>query len=525
MFSSFVPINQKYNYIDLFRKKSQINTNKSFNGKLMLPNIRYYRDLSNYNIFDYSTNTNNNNINYSYSNSLNQMIKPKKNRVSKGVGTNFYNKKVNEINISSNIIDNKENEKNESEIKDILKKKMNIIKVKKNIIKFQNNKKWNNINFWLFNKSNNNETINRSIVLKKNYSLPRLKNMPVKSFNKEEKHKCNYIFLEYKGKKMKNEYNKKTYIQISPHKVINQLRTISLPFGKCGIKIFSLINKIINNANSKINEINHNINQNKDITVANYVKKEKLNISLNKSNNNNNNDYNISFLENIYDKYILPDKNNKYNFIITRIFFSDVMDKVMKKMVEIRDIHNKLITQEEIEKEYKNQINKLQIYLHQKTNNIKYNNNEISILEQLNLINNNINKDKLINNNNNDNNMNRNVIQLKMKNSLSDINLKFSKNMFSLGPITERKILDNSKVVDFLNHQKVKKDVSENKNNNNKCNNENKNYNQKNGYEFGQNLNFVVFEDICKELEKQYDENNYRKKNNKNMDSILNLIL
>ena len=53
---------------------------------------------------------------------------------------------------------------------------------------------------------------------------------------KEQKdHRCNYLYLEYKGEKKKDGFNKITYIEINPRKIISSLNTIS--FSNCNLKI------------------------------------------------------------------------------------------------------------------------------------------------------------------------------------------------------------------------------------------------------------------------------------------------
>ena len=82
------------------------------------------------------------------------------------------------------------------------------------------------------------------------------------------------------------------------------------------------------------------------------------NIDKNKVNNN------ITW---VYDKYLFPNKNNKFTYSINNLFLFDIINKVFKKMIELRDTSNKTITEEKILKEYNKQINILKKFFENKT--------------------------------------------------------------------------------------------------------------------------------------------------------------
>ena len=66
-----------------------------------------------------------------------------------------------------------------------------------------------------------------------------------------------------------------------------------------------------------------------------------------------------TFLKDIYDNNLLPGIDNKYNYTVHKIFLSQILEKIFKKMVEVRDKTNKVITKEEIRKEYINEVDNL----------------------------------------------------------------------------------------------------------------------------------------------------------------------
>ena len=504
MLFSFNPGNNIYNCINSYQRKSIVENNIT-NRKILLPNIKSIKEKIILNNLD----------NSKYNNSLKNINKNSKIKIIKSIYNNIPYKKLCKINITSNLLNNDNSNKDDFKIKEVFKHSIKKIRLK-NKNKLVNSQSCQNILtnniLSLMNSSNNIDNNSSKVTLKKSSSLPVLKNIPNKI---NENNNCNYIFLEYKGKNNINGNNKKTYIQINPHKLIEQLKTISMPFDVYGIKLFSLVNKIINKKSYKSNYSPENSFTNKN--------KTKNNITL----NNSHTVYDIQMLEGIYDQYLLPDKNNKYSFFITKIFFTDVMNKVFKKMFEIRDRHNKIITLGEIKEEYKSQLNKLKLFLEYKTmNNNNHNNkNEMKIMEALGLIQNNKNaQEKIINKKDIKQNLSYN--NDKVNNSHNYGNFKYSKinlnNSLILGPITERKFLDNSKIVDNLFSHNTNRLL----NRNNISNNEN-NYNKEDisSYTFGPKINFVNFEDIYKEIQAIYEENNIRKKTNKNMDSIFNLIL
>ena len=536
MLSSFNPGNNIYNSINSYRKRSNLNNLEgiNFNRKLFLPQIRYNNDKNILNDLEY----NNHSI---LNNSKNKKIK-----ISKGVNTS-RNIKIKNIYISS-IVDKEKNNNDHSENKDYFKNHFKNILSKKNLFISKSCKNIfnNNISFFSQNKKEDNSLKISKIDINKNKSLPGLKKVKVSNNNKLENknyNNFNHIYLEYKGKNNNKGYKKKTYIQINPHKLIDQLKTISMPLDMYGIKIFSQLDKYINRYS---NDNNHREEYIKYVNKSRISNEQKENIYTDKLN-----------LQGIYDKFILSEKN-KYNFFVTKIFLSDIMDKVMKKMVEVRDSHNKIISREEIRQEYDKQLNNLKLFLDCK---IKNKNKGKKILNKLNIIQNNINKDEgdyyikkrdinyknlicinidhddklfalgkyplgyydkdtnyLMDNKSTINQKNKN----KLTNSFSCVNIKENKSKektsLVLGPVTDRKKWEKSKIEEYLFKNKMNKILL---NNNNK---ENNSKTSDKSFEFVQQLNLVDFDDIYKEIELQSQSNNFSAQNN-NKNSIINLII
>lgn len=498
MLSSLDPGNDIYNSFNYYQKKSELK-HKKFNKKLLLPHLRY------------------NNNEKIISNIL--KIDKIKNSKIKNTSRNYL---VNKLPVSSSF--NEEKKTNNIDFKKIY--------TNRNIISSSSCENIFNKNLSILNSNNKLEFSNilnkHKLNIKKLNSLQGFNKLSKESNPKQQK--CNYIFLEYKGKINNNEYKKKSYIQINPHKLIEQLRTLSMPFDVYGIKIFSVIDKYIN----KYSYLN---NHRED--YIKYINRQKI------SNENN------AKLQEIDDKFLLPDKYNKYNYFIKKIFFNDIMDKVMKKMVEIRDKHNKIISKEEIKMEYNKQLNNLELFLDYK---IKNKNRDKSIVQELNIIQNNANKNLKENNCiskkdffqknlnlisirvdqkdryllyqqhfiENNNNINNNKNLYKLNNSVSCGNIKGlknkKKNCFVLGPITDRKNWANSQIEEYLFKSKMDK-VIFTKDNTNKFN-YSKNY--ENSFDFVPQLNIVDFDDIYKEI--QLLSQGKAKNNDKNQD-IINLII
>ena len=193
-------------------------------------------------------------------------------------------------------------------------------------------------------------------VLKQSASQPKL------NINKEyfENNKCNYLVLKYTGiDKSKNEIKKKKYLVINSHKVINSLKSYSMPNDIYGTKIIDIIQQRINSGyyrNYKINfsQKYQSIQLRQNDTINNKTINTKQ-----KSNKKEEQKFDGNFLKDIYDKFLLPGPDNKYNYTIHKIFLSQVLEKVFKKMVEIRDKSNKVVTKEEIRQEFNNEVDNL----------------------------------------------------------------------------------------------------------------------------------------------------------------------
>jgi len=173
-----------------------------------------------------------------------------------------------------------------------------------------------------------------------------------------ENNKCNYLMLKYTGKdNSNNDIKKKKYLLIHSHKVIDSLKNYSMPDDIYGKKLVDVIQQ----------RINSGFYQNYRFNFSQKYQKVELNpLKYNFSNKNkieekkvNEKKFNGNFLKDIYDNFLLPGPDNKYNYTIHKIFLSHVLEKVCKKMVEIRDKNNKVITKEEIRKEFGNEVDNL----------------------------------------------------------------------------------------------------------------------------------------------------------------------
>ena len=460
MLESFSPENNAYSGVNSYRKKRKIES-KLFKRRLLLPNFKKIEES--------------------------------------GINTNYKdNNSFTFININYN-----ENNNSEYNIKNIFNhssKKINNIKKQIKLNKIKRDILYNNI-----------PPIKKSkLNLHKASSLPHLKIIP----NLEDSiinENNDFIYLEYKSKNNKNDFNKKTYIQVNPHKLIDKLQTVVVPSDIYGSTLFSSLSNYINkyDSNSYLN----------NFEINNFY-------SINNNSNNSSNDLkyyfdNELFLEGIYDKYSLPNKENKYNYKITKIFFTDIMNKIIKRMIQIRDKHNKTITQIEVKDEYKKELNKLKIFLGLKIN---FQNSEINKI-----INGKVNQDIAYLNYmkfKNDNSLNKKdkanrlfyipKIDENKSKSLCCIN---NYKRLVLCPMTERQKLDNFKNEELGNIYKkiimLKKKIN--------TNYIYHNYNYL--LEDGQKLKLVKFEDILQEIKFQNEECENSNKFNINKKVFIDLIL
>ena len=189
--------------------------------------------------------------------------------------------------------------------------------------------------------------------LKHSSSLPKL------NINQEyfENNKCNYLVLKYTGiDNSKNEIKKKKYLVINSHKVINSLKSYSMPNDIYGTKLIDIIQQRINSGFYRNYKLNFNYSQKyQSVQVSSntqYDLKKKENKKEEKK-------FSGTFMKDIYDNFLLPGPDNKYNYTVHKIFLSQIMEKVFKKMVEIRDKKNAVITKEEIRKEYSKEVDNL----------------------------------------------------------------------------------------------------------------------------------------------------------------------
>ena len=240
------------------------------------------------------------------------------------------------------------------------------------------------------NSNNKNRTLNNSLFTKLNDSTTQnsilgksafpLINKGITISNGKEKmnidlnkDKNNYknnntfyknLYLEYKGENNDKGFNNITYIEINPHKIISSLKKISDETHYFKKNLFTTFNMKLNydsrNNHSNKSEIltsSHNENNN-FIYYYNNI--------FNKTNYNNYEDTNNNNTTLVYDKFLLPNKNNEYTFSIHNLFLFDIINKVFKKTTELHDNHNKIITEEEILKEYNKQVKKLKLFFDKK---------------------------------------------------------------------------------------------------------------------------------------------------------------
>ena len=196
---------------------------------------------------------------------------------------------------------------------------------------------------------------NKNKCLKHSSSLPKL------NINNEyfENNKCNYLILKYTGiDNSKNEIKKKKYLFINSHKVIDSLKNYLMPNDVYGKKLIDVIQQRINSGFYRNYKLNFNQSKNYQYIQINQNSQSDLyNKKLDKKEEIKK--FEGTFLKDIYDDFLLPGKDNKYNYTVHKIFLSQILEKVFKKMVEIRDKTNKTITKEEIRQEYCNEVDNL----------------------------------------------------------------------------------------------------------------------------------------------------------------------
>ena len=191
-------------------------------------------------------------------------------------------------------------------------------------------------------------------VLKQSTSQPKL------AIKQEyfENNKCNYLMLKYTGiDNSKNDIKKKKYLLIHSHKVIDSLKQYSMPNDIYGTKLVDVIQQRINSGFYQNYKFNFSQKYQK-IEISPSTQNFGNNYRVEEQKNNEKK-YSGNFLKDIYDKFLLPGPDNKYNYTVHKIFLSHVLEKVCKKMVEVRDKKNKVITKEEIRKEFGNEVDNL----------------------------------------------------------------------------------------------------------------------------------------------------------------------
>ena len=195
--------------------------------------------------------------------------------------------------------------------------------------------------------------MNQPKILKNSESQPRL------NINHEyfENNKCNYLILKYTGEdNSKKDIKKKKYLVLNSHKVIDSLKSISMPNDNYGKKLMDVIQERINSGFYRNYRFNFS-HKYQTIQIDNNKYEKK--IKPNKIKKEEEKKFDGTFLKDIYDNNLLPGIDNKYNYTVHKIFLSQILEKIFKKMVEVRDKTNKVITKEEIRKEYINEVDNL----------------------------------------------------------------------------------------------------------------------------------------------------------------------
>ena len=246
--------------------------------------------------------------------------------------------------------------------------------------------------------NNNNYMINKNQNLEKSSSLQKIfyenKNDISKNNNIKdnlENNKCNYLYLKYSGfDNSRNVVKNKKIITINSHKVIESLKSVSMPDDLYGQKLIDILEHRINSGNSgnyrKMKFQKAESSQSCKDYLNEINEKKYNNFGCNKKENEKKR-FSSTFLTDIYDDFLLPDKDNKFNYTIHKIFLSNILNKICKKMIEIRDIKNKVITRKEIRDEFCNELNILRDALGRNKNINIINNNIYNINSDTNIIN------------------------------------------------------------------------------------------------------------------------------------------
>ena len=284
-----------------------------------------------------------------------------------------------DIQKTKNIIKNNSIEKNRLFEKKLFK---NILK-KRHINSNSQNNSLNKSSISIFNNSLiRNKILEKPFfpIINKNKTIINENDKNDNYLNQENNKFYKYLYLEYKGENNDKGFNNITYIEINPHKIISSLSQISKNNHSFKKDLYNTLttklnSNLKNNDSSKIENITTSNNENNNYLYY-YDNIFKINNENIKQNNNTSNN-NVTL---VYDKFLLPNKNNEYTFSIHNLFLIDIINKVFKKMIELHNKNNKIISEEQILKEYNRQIQKLKLYFEQKTKEKKINNNNKKII-------------------------------------------------------------------------------------------------------------------------------------------------
>ena len=290
----------------------------------------------------------------------------------------------------------------------------------------------------MYDRNDFNRNFNTKPLLSDSF-FPKLEETTkINSFSEDKKIlnnlKCNYLYLRYDGEEFVNGIKNKIYIRINPHAIIKSLKNI--------ISNNESSEKMINNLNKDINTMDNTNSINNNIISTNFNNNTSTNIVT--TDNNNNKDILNEYLNlnNHLDFYVLNSDNdengndlsnnkNINNIKIKNIFLSDIILKVYKHFVEIRDNKNGIIGKQEIKREFNKQITNLRNFF----------NTQIKIKNK---------KIKSSNNHNNTTNLYNKIIlnNYKKKNyihKMNDFNNKVSEdNKYNIKKLNKIKIDNNS---------------------------------------------------------------------------------
>ena len=411
MLRAFSPGNDIYSFRNNYSKKSQL-TSKAHSINTIFPNIKQTKDqiISTEEIKSSSDNNKNNNLNIDENFLPKNIIKNKFifNGINKSKKIQFKDSLINNIIYN---INNKQStlyvNKNSKNNKLFFNRNYKLKSIEKAVIK--SNSSTNIINkhqtLTVINiPSNNLEKNILNDLINQNKSLKRSSSLPKINFNIDNKNEiknnnisikdnnCNFLYMRYSGidNSKLNNLKKKKYMVINSHKVIESLKSLSMPDDNYGKKLIDILESRINSGYYRKVKFNFGKNYQVSRNYQNLWDPHETYLNEKKRNENNKSEkkkFSNTFLTDVYDDFLLPNKDNKYNYTIHKIFLNNIIGQICKKMVEIRDVKNRLITKQEIRDEFCNQLNYLRDALYNNHHYNVINNNIFNINNNTNIIN------------------------------------------------------------------------------------------------------------------------------------------